>query len=204
MTAPLSSTDTSNLALDIIKTENVENIEFPEDDQVAVVMNRWWDVTRRTCLEGFPWVFAAKRAAILLDATAPDFGYEDRYPLPNDFLSLNFIDDESLPLSEWDYTIEDGYILINNGGAESLNIGYTFDQTSVVKYSAAFQLYLAHQLAYFTVFKLSGNNPLTTRIQGLLKPAQTHAKAVNGLLNPPKIYRESHMHRARKRYSLGG
>lgn len=204
MTTPLSSTDISNLALDIIKTENVENIEIPGEDQIAVVMNRWWDVSRRSCLEGFPWVFAAKRSALLLDAVAPAFGYEDRYPLPNDFLSLNFIDDESLPLSEWDYTIEDGYILISNGGDESLNIGYTFDQLSIVKYSAAFKLYLAHQLAYFTVFKLSGNNPLSNRIQALLKPAQTQAKAVNGLLNPPKIYRESHMTRARKRYSLGG
>jgi len=131
MTAPVTPVEVANLTLDVIKTENVENIEDVSGDEIAAVINRWWDVSRRKCLEGFPWYFASARKSIQLVSPAPDFGYTDQYRLPNGFVGLNFITDESLPLSKWDYTIEGDYLLINNSGAASLNIGYVKDTTNV-------------------------------------------------------------------------
>ena len=99
MSVSNSKTDIVNLALDVIKTENINNVEIPGTDKAAEVANRWYDDVRQKALEGFPWNFATKRQAILLNATAPDFGFDDAYVLPADYLSLNFIMYWYLPLS---------------------------------------------------------------------------------------------------------
>lgn len=204
MAAPVAPTEIVNLALDIVKAQTIENIEAPGSDDVAVVMNRWWDVSRRKALEGFPWEFAATRALAPLNATAPAFGYSDAYILPNDYVSLNWLIDENVPKSQYDYTIEAGQLLINNSGGASIKIGYTKDSTEVARWSASFKIYAAHQLAYYTVFKITGNITVTNKVQELLKPARLEAQAVNGLNDPPKAFRQSAMLKARREVSRGG
>lgn len=200
MPQPVAPTEIANLCLDIIKTNTIEDIVMVSGDPAAEVMNRWYDVSKRKCLEGFPWNFASTRGAIALVDPAPAFGYTDQYLLPNDFVSLNWIDDETLPLSQYAYTIEGEYLLIDNSGEESLNIGYVKDTDEVAKYTAHFKLYLAHQLAAFTAFKLTGQIATAKAIQALLAPARLEAQAVNGLMCPPKAYRKSAMSRARERF----
>ena len=198
MSASTSSTDIVNLALDILKTENISDVEMPADDDIAAVMNRWYDDIRQNALEGFPWVFATKRAELPLNATAPAFGYDDAYVLPNDYLSLAFISDEYIPLSQWDYTIENGQILIDNGGGASLEVGYIYDVTNAGKFSPSFKLYLAYLLAYHTVAKLVGNTSVIGWVQKALQREEIQAKAKNGRNNPPKGYRRVEMLSARR------
>jgi len=193
MSVSNSKTDIVNLALDIIKTENINDVEVPGDDKAAKVANRWYDDVRTNALEGFPWVFATKRSAIPLNATAPAFGFDDAYVLPNDYLSLNFIKYWDYPLSRWDYVIEDGNLYIDNSGATSLQIGYTYDLTQTVKFSPSFKIYLAYCLAERIVFKLTGNVNLQGRVTTGKKTAQLDAKAKNGKVNPPVAYRQSKM-----------
>lgn len=202
MATPVAPTEIVNLALDIIKTQTIEDIEAPGSDDIGVVMNRWWDVSRQKCLEGFPWVFARKRVAIPLQAVPPVTGYTDAYKLPNDYISLNWLIDELIPKSQYDYTIESGNLLINNSGGASIYIGYTWDTSEVPKWSSSFKIYVAHQLAAFTVFKLTGNITVTKGVQALLPAARLEAKSVNGLNDPPKAYRSSKMLNARR--SKGG
>ena len=202
MAAPVAPTEIVNLALDIIKTQTIEDVEDPGGDPIAVVMNRWWDLSRRKCLEGFPWVFARKRIAIPLEASSPAFGeYSDAYKLPNDYISLNWLIDEVQPKDQFNYTIESDRLLINNSGGASLNIGYTWDTSEVPRWSANFKLYVAHQLAAYTVFKLTGNVTISKAVQALLQPAMIEAKAINGLIDPPKAYRSSKMLNARLKNS---
>lgn len=201
--APTAPTEVANLAIDIIGTQNIDDVEMPGDDRIAATMNRWYSVSRRKCLEGFPWNFASTRGTIPLVDPAPSFGYPDAYTLPNDFVSLNFIEDESLPLSEYDYTIENGIILIDNGGGESLKIGYVRDTDDVAKYPASFIMFLAHVLASNTVWILTKNATIANAVKALEKPARLEAQAANGLNNPPRAYRSSAMLRARKRYTSG-
>jgi len=195
-----SKTDIVNLSLDIIKTENINNVEIPGDSKAAVVANRWYDDVRQDVLEGFPWNFAATRAAIPLNATAPDFGFDDAYVLPNNYLSLGFIKYWDFPLSRWDYMIEGGNIYIDNGGAASLQIGYTSDVIQVVKFSPSFKFYLAYALADKIVFKLTGNVNLAARVTASSKTAELKAKAKNGKANPPVAYRQSKMLEGRRVY----
>jgi len=198
MSVSNSKTDIVNLALDVIKTENINNVEIPGTDKAAEVANRWYDDVRQKALEGFPWNFATKREAIPLNAAAPDFGFDDAYVLPSDYLSLNFIKYWYLPLSQWSYVIESGNIYMDNSGAESLNIGYTFDQTLTVKFSPSFKIYLAYCLAEKIVFKLTGNVNLLTRVTAGKKAEELNAKATNGKANPPVAYRSSRMLNGRR------
>jgi hypothetical protein len=200
MSVSNSPTDIVNLALDLIKTENINDVEIPGFDKAAVVANRWYDDIRQSALEGFPWVFASTRSAIPLNATDPAFGFDDAYVLPNNYLSLNFIKYWDYPLSRWNYSVEDGNLLIDNGGAESLEIGYVYDQLDPVKYSAAFKIFLAYKLAEKIVYKLTGNVNLQTRITTALKTAEVNARAVNGKINPPVAFRSSKMLQGRRLY----
>lgn len=198
MTVSNSKTDIVNLSLDVIKTENINNVEVPGDDKQAVIANRWYDDVRQKALEGFPWDFASTRKPIPLNSTPPPFGFDDAYLLPNDYLSLSFICFWYLPLSQWNYNVENGNIYIDNGGAESLDIGYVFDQLQTAKYSAAFKMYLVYSLAEKIVYKLTGNVSLLGRVTAGRKVEELNAKAVNGKANPPVAYRDSKMLNARR------
>ena len=200
MSVSNSKTDIVNLALDVIKTENINDVEIPGDNKAAVVLNRWYDDVRQECLEGFPWNFATKRDSIPLNATEPSFGFDDAYVLPNDYLSLNFIKYWDYPLSRWNYVIENGNIYIDNSGAASLDIGYTYDLQHPVKFSPSFKIFLAYALADRVAFKLTGNVALGTRIIQGKKTAEVNARAKNGKANPPVAYRESKMLQGRRIY----
>jgi len=200
MTVANSSTDIVNLSLDIIKTENINDVEIPAGNKIAVICNRWYDDVKRNALEGFPWGFASTRASIPLNSTAPAFGFDDAYVLPNDYLSLGFIRYWDYPLSRWDYMIEDGNLLIDNDGGESLDVGYVYDCQEVVKFSPSFKIYLAYALALEVAYKLTGNTSLLVRIENGLKRSELNAKAKNGKSNPPVAYRESKMLAGRRVY----
>lgn len=198
MSASVAPTEIVNLTLDLIKTENINDITIPDDDKISAVCARWWDDTRQECQEGFPWVFSSTRAAIPLNATAPDFGFTDAYVLPNGYLSLNFINYQHIPLSQWNYTIEDGNIHIDNGKAERLNIGYVFDQTDVSKWSPSFKFFVAASFGEKVAYKLTGNAGLQKRMSEAKQREQINAQAKNGKVNPPIAYRQSRMLNARR------
>ena len=200
MSVSNSKTDIVNLALDVMKTENINDVEIPGNDKSAVILNRWYDDVRQECLEGFPWNFASTRSAIPLSATDPTFGFDDAYVLPSDYLSLNFIKYWDYPLSQWNYQIENGCIYMDNSGAASLDIGYTYNLQQAVKFSPSFKMFLAYALAEKVVFKLTGNVNLNTRITQGRKTAEVNARAKNGKANPPVAFRQSKMLNGRRVY----
>ena len=89
MSVTNSKTGIVNLALDIIKTETINDVEVPDGNKIAEVAERWYDDVRQNALGGFPWNFATTRKSIPLNAAAPTFGFDDAYKLPNNYLSLN-------------------------------------------------------------------------------------------------------------------
>ena len=198
MSVSNSATDIVNLALDIIKTENINDVEVPGTDKAAVVANRWYDDVRQEALEGFPWNFASTRKAISLSATDPTFGFDDAYVLPSNYLSLTFIKYWDFPLSRWDYVIENGCLYMDNGGAESLQVGYIYDIVQTAKFSPSFKIFLAYALADKIVFKLTGNANLAGRVAAGRKTAEINARAKNGKANPPVAYRQSRMLEGRR------
>ena len=200
MSVSNSPTDIVNLALDIIKTENISDVEMPGTDEIAAVANRWYDDVRQLALEDHPWSFSTRRANIPLIAVTPLFEYTDVYQLPSDYLALWNIKEDSKPLSYWTYALAEKRIEMNNDSAESLYIRYSWDNVSVSTYSPSFKIYLAHLLASFVVTKLTGNAGAIKRVQSLLPVMRAQAKATNGKSSPPVAYIESKMLRGRRLY----
>ena len=191
-----SPSEICNLALSILKVdENITSVESPLS-AIERVCAQWYDVTRRELLRSHPWSFARKRASIARNATAPEFGYDDAYNLPNDFIRLLF-NGESYTVSNPDYSIENGQILVNNDGA-ALDICYVYDVTSVVKMDPLFIDLFAMELALKMFPALVGIKP---SVQALLASERnrliSQARSINGQENPVKVVHKSDLLTAR-------
>lgn len=192
-----------NMALDLLKAEaTVTNITDP-GTQEETICNRWYDTSRRQVLRAHPWNFAKDRATLSLNATPPAFEYSDRYKLPNDFIRLRFIDEENLGLTHKDYQLEGGYLLISNGGAESLYIGYIKDEIDVTKWDELFKEYVAIKLAINMAYKFAGKLGIKKDLKEDLQDIRMRAKAINGQDNPPKRITRSKVLGARRQFSSG-
>lgn len=103
MTAPSSSTDIGNLALDMLLAGTVGDIENP-DDAIESLLSRWYDLKRQALLRSHTWNFAKDRAVLASSSTTPDFGFTKEFPVPSDFLRLCSVEsDEGNIISAADY-----------------------------------------------------------------------------------------------------
>jgi hypothetical protein len=202
MSIPQGPEQVCTLAADLLKTDNVNDIVTPEKD-IEIYCHRWYDQTRRAVLEQGQYRFSCAREQLARSTEDPAFGYTDQYALPANFCGLRFIEDDTIPLTKWEYAIENGYILINNSGSESLNIGYVKDVEDVTKMSASFRDLLAAELAYRVSFLVTGKNSDFTRIEKLVTRFKNAAQAADGLSCPLRSYSESRIAGARRQYSGG-
>lgn len=193
----------SNLALDMIKVAAVSSIRNPKTE-AEKICSRWYDTSRRSVLRAHPWNFAKDRYQCSRNAIAPVFGYSDKYGLPNDFMRLWFIGTYNEGLIHIDFAIEGKFIVLNNGGAASLNIGYIKDETEVAKWDDLFIRYLAAQMAFNMSYAFSGKSTLRKDVKDVLADVKIEARAVNGQDNPPKRITKSKVIGARRAYASGG
>ncbi len=197
-TIPTSQADICNMALDYLGNKAVvTDIESPSTKE-EVICQRWYDVTRRQLLRKYVWNFASKRATISRNATAPEFGFADAYDLPNDYIRLRFIGDDYIGDFKRHYELENGQLLLDNGGEASLNIGYSFDQTVVTKFDALFTNLLALQLALNMAKKFTLKNTDLQRLILQYEMEEQKAVAVDGQDKPPKRVERSKYRRARR------
>ena len=196
----LNEVELCNMALDLLKAGTITNIRDPKTGPETICA-RWYDTTRRQVLRAHPWNFAKARTTLSRNATDPEFGYADKYALPNNFIRLRFIGDEAEPLTQTDYQIEGGFIYIDNGGNASLDIGYVKDELVVSKYDELFKRYLATQMAYNMAYVFSGKTTLRTDLQTVLADIRIEARAINGQDNPPRRVTYSKFIGARRSYA---
>jgi len=198
----LSEVDICNMALDLLKVDPITNIRDPKTNAESICA-RWYDTTRRQVLRSHPWNFAKALYQCSLNATAPLFGYANKYNLPNDFIRLRFIGDDNEGLVGQDYEIEGNAILIDNSDATSLNIGYIKDETQVSKFDELFKRYVSTQMAYNMAYAFSGKSTLRQDVERMLQDIRIEARAINGQDNPPKRIMRSKVIGARRKYGSG-
>ncbi len=198
MAAPTTKVDICNMTMDHLgSTANISNIDSPQSEE-EIRCSRWYDSSRRALLRAHPWTFARARKQLSLNATSPTFGYANAYNLPNDYIRLNFIGDDSIYDYKKNYAIENRQILMNNSDATSLNIGYTKDEESVTKFDSLFVELLSLEIAWNLGYKFTLKPSVRKQLKEDLRDKRLEAKAVNSQERPPIRIENSRFKAARR------
>lgn len=204
MSAPTSDTDICNLAMDYLgQTANVTNIQTPQTESEKKCA-RWYDADRRALLRAFPWTFARARAQLSRDSVTPTHSWADAYNLPNDYIRLNFIGDDSVLDLEGKYALEGRQLKLDNSGAASINIGYTKDESVVTKFDSLFVKLLAIEISLDLSFAFTLKPSILARLEVRANILRIEAKAVNSQERPPIRIENSKFVNARKRLLTTG
>lgn len=178
MALTITDVNVCNMALDMLKEAPITSLS--EESPNAERLNRNFDILRTSFLTMHPWNFAAKRASITVDGTAPAFGWSYRYAIPSDCLQirpLRYDGEHGYPLVP--YEVEDGYILTDQ--TTPLKLIYTYDHTTYGgwHYAAvtAFATWIAYNIAHAVTGKVSAKAELREAWQG----AFSEAKRLDGL-----------------------
>ena len=193
MAAPSSSVDICNLAVGLLKQQAITSIQTPNSN-VEVICAKWYDAARRATLEMNPWHFAKKREAVAQAVATPTFGWSyQSAELPSDFIRLCTIGENE---DEDGYALEGNLILSNDEGP--YYIVYIWDIESVSRFSPTFVIALAHVIASFAAYEITGNASLSDSI---IQRAQVHidrSAAINGQQRPPRRIETSRFNSARR------
>ncbi len=147
-----TKTDIANFALGHVGDASIADVDAPTDEAGRVV-NLWFKTARRRVLRLANWNCASKRVEIVSDATAPIYGYNNRYLLPGDYVRLVKVKNSG-PGAE--HSIESSYILTNLDSP--IGIKYVFDELDVSRYDEDLVQALAFMLAYYISPKLAQSN----------------------------------------------
>lgn len=181
-----TSLDIVNRALVRLGQDPADSIEDPISKNEKT-MALFYDSVREALLAYHPWDFAEGRYSCSRVGT-PAFDYTDSYKLPINFLELVEIKDaetgESFAYSseygEVDWSREDNNILLNAGGADTVNIVYTKNITDASKFSKLFVKALEVQLAAETAYNITKDAKLEAKLIELSADALNKATSVDG------------------------
>lgn len=190
--APNSPVAICNLSLAINNQAPVTNIEVPKTD-VEALCKLHFPQQRRATLRSHPWNFAIKRIEIAEDATAPIFGFNSRFRLPQDFvrfLTRHTELGEPIPSTfaeGTNYQIEDGFFLSDEGtlNGSALRMRYIFDQEDISAWDALAIDLLVLNLGLKLAPKFKSSPRAKQDIKDQIRELKAEAKAIDGQERPP-------------------
>lgn len=200
MGASISPVDICNRSLRVLKQDNISSISTPTTPNENICADTYED-SRRALLRLHPWNFAVKRTTLTENTTAPDFGWENAYDLPNDFVRLLTIGDDSIKELRNKFEIENGQILgsdLTSTTASTINIRYIFDVTDTVKFDALFIRALFYLMALDMAPAFSVSKGLLANVETRFEEAIAKAVAIDGQERPPTRIQKSKFLRARR------
>ncbi len=198
MAAPTVNVDICNMAMDHLgSSANITNIDTPETEEEKRC-SRWYDATRRALLRKHPWPFAKIEAQLSRDATYTSISYADAYNLPNNYLRLVLIGDDSVNDYKREYDIQGRQILMDNSGATSINVTYIKDEDNVAKFDSLFVDLFAVEMAWRMAYKFTLKPSLKKLLESDLITLRLEAKAVSSQERPPKRISRSKLRAARR------
>lgn len=196
-----SKVDIANLALGRLGDKNsIEDIDNPTN-QTENIINRWYDISRRSALRKMMPSFARARGLWHLAGHKPAFGYKYAYVYAPDCLKIIGIGEADE--SNTEYAVEGGYILTNIDYNGALPVRYVKDVTDVScfddNFTELFSLLLAYNIAPEVTESTSIINYLTNAIQAKI----SEVTAISGQENKPIIVKNSRLGLARRGLSYG-
>lgn len=150
-----AQTDIVNMALDELGQKTIQSIEAP-NNAVEKIAARIFPLACKSLLRSHIWNFAIKRENISRYPDAPAFGYADKYQLPNDFVRVVGIGKDDIEYYNEQFSLEDGFILLDNGGASPLKLRYVYYNDNVVTWDSAFTELMVAKLAAKMAIPVTG------------------------------------------------
>lgn len=179
MASPSTKTDICNLALGRIGSAQttVTLITTPGTDPTAIQCNLHYEQTRDALLRSHRWRFASARAE-LAAAADPDFEWDNAFNLPDDFLAMKAIYDDSEDDHDYrnHYVIEGKLLLTDE---DECSIRYIKQVTTVADFDPLFIEVLVLQLALKLVMPLAQDLKLYAEIKDDLKLLMPKVRALD-------------------------
>ena len=172
-----SKTQIANRALSKLGEPRISNIDTV-DTKAANTIRYMYDEVRDALLTAYPWNFAMTRVQIAKDATAPAWGYNNRYQVPSDFLALYKIKNNQ------HYRIEKGYILTDEGAP--LKILYIARIINSGEFDPLFVEAFASRLAYEACEEITQSNTKKQILAAETEQRIKEAYASDSIQDPPQ------------------
>lgn len=137
-----STTDLANMALGHLGQPPLTDLNGPGPN--AEACRTFFENSRKVSLRAASWNFAAERATLTADATAPLFGYRFRYPLPSDYMRMIMVNGRLSGTKLTYHKIEGQYLLSNEA---IIHIVYVKDVPLTGTWPEDFCLAFSYQLA---------------------------------------------------------
>lgn len=155
--AATSAVDICNSALGKLGVEAI--VALADSNTRAILCNQVYNKIRDKVLRSHPWKFACYRDTWTVDATAPSFGYDYRYPIAASCLRVLDVD------TTLDWLVEGAWLYTNDNGASSLlGVKYIKLITDVTLFDTNFAEALALALAADMAYPLTTSNTLAQQM----------------------------------------
>lgn len=159
-----------NSALVKVGADRISSID--EDNKRAKILKATWDETRDAALRAHPWHFAKKRVTLVPIATAPAWGYDYQFNVPNDCLKLLTTEPDDL-----DFITENSLILANES---SLNLLYLYRHVDWSKWDSMFAEAMAWRFASDIAYALTQSIALVQQCEKKFQNMLAEARSANG------------------------
>jgi len=201
MGQPNVAVDVCNLMLLEMKEKQISSISPPDNGSTtALKCSLAYENTRRQVLRDHPWNFASNRKTISAEAAAPAFGWAYAYKVPNDFVRLNGLgQDTDNPWPSNMYEFENNQVLTDE--AAPLYMRYVSNFEDVSKMPADFIHAFALKLGANTCYGITGNRALANDFLAKYDKYMISVRAVDGQERPPTRVQKSALLTARSRRS---
>lgn len=190
-----SKVEIGNLALQKCGEIKIDNLD--QDVKAARELITAWDMTRRSVLTMYNWNFAKRRARLAASSTSPLMGFNYQMPVPDKFLKLIGIYDDSDYQQNYtgttipyvtEATDSQRVILCDTS---PLYITYVKDITDTAQFDPLFDQVMACHLALALAYPLSTSLDRIPQIEKELVTWENRAKLANAIQNAPEIYQAS-------------
>ncbi len=156
-----------------------------EDTKRAKFANESYDESRDYVLRAHPWNFAIARATINPDASAPDWGFENRYALPTAPFCLRVIhteDDILSGIEKFPWKVEGRFILTDSS---EMKIKYISRVTDETKFDSMFVEAFAAFLATTISVPLIQDKEFTAQLEALYDIRVRDSRSIDGQEGTP-------------------
>lgn len=169
-----------NRALGLVGAKRV--LSPNDDNNRATACNDMYKIARDSTLEARQWSFASKRLILMPEGDSPEFGFQYRFKLPEDTLTVKRACSEADFRANQHWELEDGHILMDSDICYA-KLVMRIEDTS--KFSGSFTDALCYKLAADICIPLSKNQQLMNSLLMMWEGLTEQAGAQDGTQGKP-------------------